>query len=222
MKVARVLVVDDHTLFRKGVVGVLTEAEGFEVVGEAGEGREALAKVKDLKPDVVVMDIYMPGGMDGLETTRRIKEAVPAAKVVILTISEEDENLFEAVKSGANGYMLKSAEPEALCQTIRGVVRGEAVLSSSMAAKILEEFARQSRRAEEGASGPRLSPKEREVLQLLTRGAVNKEIAAALNITENTVKNHMKSIMEKLHLENRVQVVAYALREGLVRKRETS
>jgi DNA-binding NarL/FixJ family response regulator len=220
MKVARVLVVDDHALFRKGVVGVIMEAEGFEVVGEAGEGREALAKVKELKPDVVVMDIYMPG-MDGLETTRQIKEIVPAAKVVILTISEEDENLFEAVKAGANGYMLKSAEPETLCQTLRGVVRGEAVLSPSMGAKILEEFARQSRRAGEEASGPRLSPKEREVLQLLTRGAVNKEIAAALNITENTVKNHMKSIMEKLHLENRVQVVAYAFREGLVRKPET-
>ncbi len=220
MKVARVLVVDDHALFRKGVVGVLMEAEGFEVVGEAGEGREALAKVKDLRPDVVVMDIYMPG-MNGLETTRRIKEAAPAAKVVILTISEEDENLFEAVKAGANGYMLKSVEPKTLCQTLRGVVRGEAVLSSSMAAKILEEFARQSRRSGEGAPGPRLSPKEREVLQLLTRGAPNKEIAAALNITENTVKNHMKSIMEKLHLDNRVQVVAYALRQGLVKERET-
>lgn len=219
MKVARVLVVDDHALFRRGVVGVLKEAEGFKVVGEAGDGREAVAKAKELKPDVVVMDIYMPA-LDGLQATRRIKEALPATKIVILTISEEDQNLFEAIKAGAHGYLLKSVEPEILQRTLRGVARGEAFLSPSMAAKILEEFARQSRRAEEGTSGTRLSPKEREVLELLTRGALNKEIASSLNISENTVKNHLKSIMEKLHVENRVQVVAYALREGLVRRPE--
>lgn len=214
MKATPVLVVDDHALFRKGVARLL-QAEGFKVVGEARDGREALSQAKKLKPDVILMDIYMPG-MDGLEATRRIKEAIPSAKVVILTISEEDQNLFEAIKAGAHGYLLKSVEPEALFQTLRGVVRGEAFLSPSMAAKILDEFAR----AAEGAPSARLSPREREVLELLARGASNKEIASALNISENTVKNHLKRIMEKLHLENRVQVVAYALREGLVKRQE--
>lgn len=216
MKAARVLLVDDHALFRKGVAGLL-EREGFQVVGEAPDGREGLAKAKELKPDAVLMDIYMPG-MDGLEATRRIMEAVPSARVVVLTVSDEDQNLFEAIKAGAQGYVLKSVEPEALFQILRGVVRGEAFVSPSMAAKILEEFARLGRQAAQGTSRSKLSGREQEVLEFLARGAANKEIASALNISENTVKNHLKSIMEKLHLENRVQVVAYALREGLLKK----
>lgn len=219
MRAARVLLVDDHALFRRGVRSLLLD-EGFHVVGEAQDGREALAKARELKPDLVLMDIYMPGA-EGLEATRRIREAIPSAKVVILTVSEEDENLFEAIKAGAHGYLLKGAEPEALFQTLRGVLRGETSLAPSMATKILEEFARLGRRAAEGTPSARLSPRERGVLEHLARGATNKEIASALDISENTVKNHLKSIMGKLHLENRVQVVAYALREGLVKKQDT-
>ena len=150
----------------------------------------------------------------------RIKAALPSTKIVVLTVSEEDQKLFEALRAGAQGYLLKNVEPEELFRTLRGVVRGEAFVTPSMAAKILEEFARQVRPPQKGTPSAGLSPREREVLELLTRGSVNKEIAAALEISANTVKNHLKNIMEKLHLENRVQVVAYALREGLVRPRD--
>lgn len=218
MKSTRVLVADDHALFRKGVTGLLRGAEGFSVVGEAQDGREAVAKALALRPDVVLMDVYMPG-MDGLEAARRIKAALPSTMIVVLTVSEEDQKLFEALKAGAHGYLLKNVEPEELFRTLRGVVRGEAFVTPSMAFKILDEFTRQVR-APKGTPSAGLSPREREVLELLTRGNVNKEIAVALEISENTVKNHLKSIMEKLHLENRVQVVAYALREGLVRPRD--
>ena len=218
MKPTRVLVADDHALFRKGVTGLLRGADGFTVVGEAQDGREAVAKALALLPDVVLTDIYMPG-MDGLEAARRIKAALPSTKIVVLTVSEEDQKLFEALKAGAHGYLLKNVEPEELFRTLRGVVRGEAFVTPSMAAKILEEFTREVR-PQKGTTSAGLSPREREVLELLTRGAANKGIATALAISENTVKNHLKSIMEKLHLENRVQVVAYALREGLVRPRD--
>lgn len=218
MKSTRVLVADDHALFRKGVTGLLRSAEGFSVVGEARDGREAVAKALALRPDVVLVDVYMPG-MDGLEAARRIKAALPATMIVVLTVSEEDQKLFEALKAGAHAYLLKNVEPEELFRTLRGVVRGEAFVTPSMAVRILDEFTRQVQ-APKGTPSAGLSPREREVLELLTRGTVNKEIASALEISENTVKNHLKSIMEKLHLENRVQVVAYALREGLVRPRD--
>jgi len=220
VKATRVLVVDDHALFRKGVAGLLRDTEGFTVVGEARDGREAVAKAQALTPDVVLMDVYMPG-MDGLEAARRITQAVPSVRIVMLTVSEEDRNLFEALKAGAHGYLLKSVEPEELFRTLRGVVRGEAFLTPSMATKLLEEFTRRTG-AQEAAPAGRMSRREREVLELLTGGAVNKEIAAALRISENTVKNHLKSMMEKLHAENRVQVVVYALRHGLVRRAPSS
>jgi DNA-binding NarL/FixJ family response regulator len=220
VKATRVLVVDDHALFRKGVASLLRDTEGFTVVGEARDGREAVAKAQALTPDVVLMDVYMPG-MDGLEAARRITQAVPSVRIVMLTVSEEDRNLFEALKAGAHGYLLKSVEPEELFRTLRGVVRGEAFLTPSMATKLLEEFTRRAGAgAEAAAPAGHMSRREREVLELLTGGAVNKEIAAALRISENTVKNHLKSMMEKLHAENRVQVVVYALRKGLVRGHE--
>jgi DNA-binding NarL/FixJ family response regulator len=215
VKATRVLVVDDHALFRKGVASLLRDTEGFTVVGEAGDGREAVAKTQALTPDVVLMDVYMPG-MDGLEAARRIKQARPSVRIIMLTVSEEEQNLFEALKARAHAYLLKSVEPEELFRTLRGIVRGETFLSPSMATKLVEEFARQSGAGAGEATTARVSTREREVLELLTHGAVNKEIAAALGISENTVKNHLKSIMEKLHAENRVQVVAYALRKGLV------
>lgn len=218
MEPIRVLLVDDHVLFRKGVASLLAQTKDLQVVGEAGNGEEALEKAKELMPDLVLMDIYMPD-CDGLTATRWIKEALPYIKIVILTVSEEDQTLFEAIKSGAQGYLLKKIEPQELFEMLRGVSRGEAPISRATAAKILNEFARQAKRGpEQPLPEERLTQREQEVLELLTKGATNKEIAQALHISENTVKNHLKNILEKLHLENRVQAVAFALQKGLIPK----
>ena len=214
MRSIRVLLVDDHPLFRKGLASLLAGEKGFKVVGEAQSGVEALNKAKDLKPDLVLMDIYMPGG-NGLEATRQIKEALPSVKVVILTVSEEDKNLFEAIKCGAHGYLLKKIEPRNLFEMLRGVFRGEAPISRAAAAKILREFAEQAQRGPREVPEDKLSPKEQEVLQFLTEGLTNKEIGNKLGITENTVKNHLKNILDKLHLENRVQAATFALQRKL-------
>ena len=219
MKPIRVLLADDHSLFRKGLASLLSSDKGFKVVGEAQDGTEALNKAKDLKPDLILMDVYMPGG-NGLEATRRIKETLPSVKVVILTVSEEDKNLFEAIKCGAHGYLLKKIEPRDLFEMLRGVFRGEAPISRATAAKILNEFAAQAHRATEEMPEERLSPKEREVIELLTKGSTNKEIGNKLGITENTVKNHLINILDKLHLENRVQAAAFALERKMNREEE--
>jgi DNA-binding NarL/FixJ family response regulator len=214
----RILLVDDHTLFRKGIGGILAEEQGFQVVGEAGNGREAIEKAKELMPDVILMDISMPG-MDGLEATRQIMTELPAVRIVILTVSDDDQNLFEAIKWGARGYLLKKVEPRALFNTLRAVAQGEAAFPREMAARILGEFARQARGpAETARPGANLSAREKEVLELLTQGKSNKEIAAAMAVAENTVKSYLKNILEKLHLQNRVQAATFALREGLVKK----
>jgi DNA-binding NarL/FixJ family response regulator len=214
----RVLVVDDHALFRKGIVSLLSAKAGFEVVGEAANGREAIEKARDQMPDIVLMDLSMPQ-MDGLEATRRIKAEIPHVRIVILTVEEAEQNLFEAVKNGAQGYLLKKIEPRALFDTLRGVAQGEASISRLMAAKLMGEFSRQANRGGSGVDGsPALSPREHQVLELVAQGKSNKEIAAALSVAENTVKNHLKNILEKLHLENRVQAATYALRQGLIGK----
>jgi two-component system nitrate/nitrite response regulator NarL len=212
----RVLVVDDHSLFRKGVASLINPLEDMEVVGEAGDGQEALEKARELMPDMILMDIQMPG-WDGLETTRRIKQEMPYVKIVILTISGDDRHLFEAIKSGAQGYLLKGIEPEELIKLLRGVYRGEAPISNLSAAKILEEFTRLAER-ETWLPGPKevLTSREREVLELVAKGATNREIAVQLFIAENTVKNHLSNILAKLHLQSRVQAAAYAVRERLI------
>jgi len=214
----RVLLVDDHPFFRKGIASLLSSEPGFEVLGEASDGQEAIEKARDLMPDVILMDISMPG-VNGLEATQRIKQEIPYVRIVILTVSDEDQNLFEAIKSGAQGYLLKKIEPQTLFQTLRGVLEGEAPLSRVMATKLLAEFARQRRAASEPRTPTAtLTEREKEVLGLLAAGKTNKEIAGALGIAENTVKNHLKNILEKLHLENRVQAATFALREGLLNK----
>ena len=213
----RLLLVDDHALFRKGVADFLAAEQDIDLVGEADDGAQALEMARELMPDVVLMDISMPR-MDGLEATRRIKAEIPYVRIVILTVSDSDRSLFEAVKSGAQGYLLKSVEPQALLDTIRGVVRGEASISGAMAARLLQDLARDSRPAAPSPAPPpppRLTQREQEVLGLVALGKSNKEIAAALGIAENTVKNHLKNILEKLHLENRVQAATFALSQQL-------
>ncbi|MDP2954508.1 MAG: response regulator transcription factor [Chloroflexota bacterium] len=211
----RVLLVDDHTLFRKGIASLLLSKPGIEVVGETGDGLDALTKARELMPDLIFMDIRMPG-MNGIEATRRIKEEIPVMKVVILTVSEEDNDLFEAVKAGAQGYLLKNLEPEDLFKMLDWVVRGEAAISPSMASKIIQEFSRQGlKEAPPVLSESYLTEREKAVLKLVAKGSSNKEVAAALGISESTAKNHLHNIMEKLHLRSRVQAAAYALRQGL-------
>lgn len=215
MERIRVMLVDDHTMFRKGVASLLAACPDIEVVGEADNGKQALARLPELRPDLILMDIQMPE-MDGLEATRRIKAEHPDVKIVMLTVAEEDRSLFEAIKAGAQGYLLKKIEPDEFLALVRGVSQGEAPISRAMASKILGEFGRRVKAPPPEDPAAKLTPREREVLQLLTHGNTNKEIASALCISENTVKNHLKNILGKLHLENRVQAATFALREGIV------
>ena len=215
MKPIRLLLVDDHALFRKGLVSLLRRESEFQVVGEAENGSDAIAKAKQLKPDLVLMDIHMPE-IDGIEATRRIREMLPSTRVVILTVSEDDKDLFEGIKCGAHGYLLKKLEPEELYAMLRGVFQGEAPISRTTASKILSEFAVQARRKAAPQLEEELSAREKEVLQSLASGLTNKEIGNQLGIAENTVKNHLKNILAKLHLENRVQAATFALQKGFV------
>ncbi|MBI3361640.1 MAG: response regulator transcription factor [Chloroflexi bacterium] len=207
----RVLVADDHPLFRDGIVSLL-KAAGLEVVGEAGDGAQAIAEARRLRPDVVLMDIQMPG-VDGIEATRRLKAEVPEARVVMLTVSQEDADLFEALKAGAHGYLLKSLSSDEFLDLLEGLTRGEAPLPRSLAAKVIAGFARQP--DENVPAADSLTDREVELLELIALGFSNKAIAQRLGISENTVKYHMKNILQKLHLHNRAEAAAYAVRAGL-------
>ena len=204
MSPIRVLLVDDHVSFRKGVADLLAAERGFELVGEAGDGLEALKLARELVPDVVLMDLSMPR-MDGLEATRHIKAELPCVRVVVLTVSEGEPSVLGSMKSGAHGYLLKSVAPRVLLDTVRRVARGEAPLSRAMAARLLEEPPR----------GPGLTLREREVLGLTAQGKSDKKIAAALGIPGSVVKNALKNILEKLHREQGVQSAAPAPRQDL-------
>ncbi len=212
----KVLLVDDHALVRNGIASLLM-ANNIDVVGEASDGLEALEKARQLKPDIILMDIKMPR-CNGLEATRLIKAEMPEIKIIILTVSDDDEDLFEAIKSGAEGYLPKNIRAEEFLALLAGVVRNEAAILPPLATKIIEEFARQTKGVEPTPSASELTERETDVLRLVTTGALNKEIASTLTITENTVKYHLRNIMEKLHLRNRAQVAAYAVSKGITPK----
>ena len=213
----RVVICDDQAIFRRGLSMVLADEEGIEVVGEAEDGDEAVAVATDLVPDVVLMDIRMPK-RSGIEATRAIAEAVPSAKIVMLTVSDEEDDLYEAIKAGATGYLLKEISIEEVASAIRAVVSGQSLITPSMASKLLTEFSSLSKKAEARTAvpGPTLTARELEVLKLVAQGMSNKEIASELYISENTVKNHVRNILEKLHLHSRMEAVMYAVREKIL------
>jgi len=213
MQPTKVLLVDDHALFRQGVRNTIEREKDFEVVGEAEDGIEALAKARELKPDLILMDISMPH-CSGLEAVSAIKRELPGVKIIMLTVHDQDENLFKAIKRGAEGFLNKKVRAKALLDSLRGVIKGEAALSGPMAEKILKEFVRLAE-IEAGHISRQLTPREKEVLQKLSEGLRNKEIALSLSISEHTVKAHVTNILRKLHLQTRTQAAAYARRWGL-------
>jgi len=211
----RVLVVDDQELFRRGLTMLLAIETGIEVVGEAGDGLEGTHLAESAAPDVILLDVRMPK-KSGIEACLAIKEAVPSAKIIMLTVSDEEADLYEAVKSGASGYLLKDSSIEEVAQAIRVVADGQSLISPSMAIKLIDEFKQMSR--PERAPGPalRLTERELDVLRLVAQGHSNKEIAARLFISENTVKNHVRNMLEKLQLHSRMEAVMYAVKENLL------
>jgi DNA-binding NarL/FixJ family response regulator len=208
-----VLLADDHPLFRDGIASLLA-ARHYTVLGQANNGAEAVKMADELQPDLVLMDIRMPG-LNGLAATRLIKASHPDMRIVILTVSEEDADLFEAIKSGAAGYLPKSLDSDQFFALLEAVMRGEVGLTPVLADKILREFARSNETTPSQAPSE-LTPREVEVLELVAKGSTNAEIAQLLGVSENTVKFHMKNILQKLHVRNRAEVVAYALRSGLI------
>jgi DNA-binding NarL/FixJ family response regulator len=215
MSALRIALADDHLIFRKGVAAVLASRPGFEVVGEASDGLEAIEIARTVIPDVILMDLTMPK-CSGLEATRAIKAEIPHVKIIVLTVSDTDHDLFGAIKSGADGYLLKNIQPPQLFQVLEGLQRGEAPITGVLAARILKEF-------REPATSPMpveeendLTSRENQVLELVAEGLTNKEIAAALSVAEDTVRAHIRQILEKLHLRNRIQAAVYAVRQGLV------
>jgi DNA-binding NarL/FixJ family response regulator len=211
----RVLLADDHALFRAGIASLL-RAWGMDVVGQAADGNQAIELTRRLKPELVLMDVGM-SPRNGLEATRVIKTELPDVKVIIVTVSEDEQDLFEAIKSGAEGYLLKGMSEEELGTTLERISAGEPALSPGLAAKILDEFARMAREGTGKPAGPEdeLTDRERDVLRLVAEGATNREIASTLYVSENTVSFHMKNILAKLHVKNRAQAAVFAIRAGL-------
>lgn len=209
----RVLIADDHKLFRQGLISLMKTREGFvEVVGEAETGAEAVRLAKQLKPDLVLMDIYMPEG-NGLDAARAIRDQAPEVEIVMLTSSEDDEHLREAVGIGVAGYLLKNLDREELFDLLGGIEKGEAAMTRTMAARLLKATARDRSKTSEGEQ---LTEREIEVLRHVARGASNAQVAEQLDITINTVKTHLKHIYNKLKIENRTQAATYALKMGII------
>ncbi|HEU5011285.1 MAG TPA: response regulator transcription factor [Roseiflexaceae bacterium] len=212
MEPISVLLIDDHRVVRQGLRDFLELQDDIEVVGEAGSGEEGVKIVQDKLPDVVLMDMVLPG-IDGVEATRRVKAASPSTQVIVLTSFTDDDKVFPAIKAGAISYLLKDVQPEDLAKAIRAAQRNEAVLHPEVAAKLMQEF-NAPRPAENSAE--QLTEREMDVLRLIARGKSNKEIADTLIISEKTVKTHVSNILSKLHLADRTQAAIYALRQRLV------
>ena len=219
-EVIRVLIVDDHALYRRGLLTVLEVEDGIEVVGEAADGIEAVDQAEETLPDVIVMDVSMPK-RGGIDACRVIRQRVPSARILMLTSSDDEANLFEAVRAGANGYLLKDVPPEEVAAGIRGVHQGQSLLSPMMASKLLLEFAQISQRdtlpaPTLGLELPRLTERELGILRLVARGRLNREIATELFISENTVRNHIRNILDKLQMHSRMEAAMYAVRQRLI------
>lgn len=222
MKPITVLLVDDHMLFREGVASILHRAgERFQIMGEASDGVQAQTLALKFKPDIILMDVQMPV-CGGLQAARALAPQLPDTKIVMLTVSDRDEDLFEAIKAGAKGYLLKTAaRAQEITTALENVAAGQVILTPTMATKLAAEFATMAREhksepaahATESPNDPRLTAREREVLDLVARGMTNKEIGAALNVAENTVRAHLRNILDKLHVHNRTQAAAFARRE---------
>jgi two-component system nitrate/nitrite response regulator NarL len=216
----RILIVDDHTLLRSGIKLALQRHEGIEVVGEAGDGLEGIKRAKQLKPDVVLLDLHMPG-TSGLEALRVLVEDVPETQVVMLTVSEDTEDLLESLRAGARGYLLKNIDTEFLLESIQRAARGESVMSPLIAQKLADSLRTPPKDSKDhvaaaGVNPDKLSPREREIIVMLAHGASNKEIAHVLNLSESTIKIHVQGILRKLHIAKRVQAAVYAVEHGLI------
>lgn len=216
MERVRVLLADDHALFREGLAGIIRAQPDMQVVGEANDGLEAFVKAQELKPDLILMDVQMPG-MNGIDAVKQIKQVLPEVIIVMLTVRSDDEMLFDALKNGAQGYLLKEIRSQDLLEMLRGVLRGEAALSPTMAGRVLSEFRRLSKGGipeKEDDSG--LTEREQQVLVQASNGATDKEIAATLNISLNTVKTHVRNILAKLHVRTRREAAKAAKAKGIL------
>jgi DNA-binding NarL/FixJ family response regulator len=213
----RVLIADDHALFRRGLEMVLNSEPDIEVVGEAHDGDQAVDRAAELMPDVVLMDVRMPR-RSGIEATQKIKEQLPHVKILVLTNSDEEADLYDSIKAGASGYLLKEISSEEVGDSIRSVMQGHSRISPAMASKLLTEFQAMTKREDDRQplAPPRLTDRELEVLSLVAQGKGNRDIAGELFISENTVKNHIRNILEKLQLHSRMEAVIYAVREKLL------
>ncbi len=210
----RVLVVDDQELFRRGLTMLLSVEDDIQVIGEASDGGSAIALAQSHLPDVVLMDVRMPK-QGGIESCSALKEAAPNTRIIMLTVSDDEADLYDAVKNGASGYLLKDSSTDEVAQAVRVVADGQSLISPSMAIKLLDEFKQMSRNDRSSAPTPRLTERELEVLRLVAQGLNNREVARQLFISENTVKNHVRNILEKLQLHSRMEAVMYAVREKL-------
>ena len=216
MERVRVLLVHDHALFREGLAGIINSQADMQVVGEANDGLEAFVKAQELKPDLILMDVQMPG-MDGIEAVRQIKQVLPETIIVMLTVRGDDNMLFEALKNGAQGYLLKEIRSPGLLEMLRGALRGEAALSPNLAGRVLSEFRRISKGGvPEKEDDGGLTEREHQVLVEASKGATDKEIAATLNISLNTVKTHIRNILAKLHVRTRREATRAAQAKGLL------
>jgi DNA-binding NarL/FixJ family response regulator len=210
-----VLLAEDHTIVRKGLRSLLDSENGIRVVGEAADGREAIDQVGRLRPDVVVMDIGMPG-LNGLESTRQIKKHYPDVQVLILTVHTSDEYVFQILRGGASGYVVKQAAPKELISAIRAVGRGEAFLSPSISRKVVDELVKNEAASTDWDSYDKLTPREREVLQLIAEGHPTREIAERLHISVKTVETHRAHLMEKLDMRSTAELTRYAISKGVI------